>query len=291
MATWMSGRGVRHGWLLAALGGLAGCQGEISVDLTAEPSGDVGIVRVIVGLKGAEFRKEDGTTETLEFRDAESIDLVELQNGDLITLFTDEELPEGVYKGIRLLFDTDPDLHFVVDDNGDRFVLNPVQGNYAAMDFTVEEDETSREALTLTLDIRQSLSYDDGSEEFTLQPVLRSVPTDEASVIAGAAAVNCPSGTSLLEGGAVYLFQGEDVVPDDRDGIGTEPYSTVSLDANLLTGEFSYTLLDLPAGDYTLAVTCRGDEEDPTVNDSLEFAAMTSVQLVEEETLTVDLND
>lgn len=276
--------------MLTAAALLAGCQGEISVDLTTEPAGKADVIQIIVGLKGAEFRKESGDTEAIEFRDTESVDLIELQNGDLITLFTDEELPEGVYIGVRLLFDEDEDLHYVVDDEGE-FPLNLVAGDYAAMDFTVEEDETSRESLTLTLDLRQSLSFDDNAEEYTLKPVLRSVPADEAGVIAGSVDIDCPSGTSLLEGGAVYLFEGEGILPDDRDGIGTEPYATVALDANPVTGEFTYAILDLPAGDYTLAATCRGDEEDPTVNDTLEFAALTNAQLDAEESLTVNLAD
>lgn len=292
MSQWIkewSGRNSRR-LVLAALVLLAGCQGEISVDLTTEPAADASVLQVIVGLKGVEFRKEDGGTETLEFRNTESIDLIEFQNGDLITLFTDEELPEGVYTGIRLLFDEDEDLHYVVDEDGE-FPLNLVAGDYASMDFTVEEDETSRESLTLTLDIRQSLSFDSNAEEYSLQPVLRSVPVDEASIIAGSVDVDCPSGTSLLEGGAVYLFQGKDIVPDDRDGLGIEPYSTVTLDANLVTGAFTYAILDLPAGDYTLAATCRGNEEDPTVDDSLGFLAAISVTLKSEETLTVNLSD
>jgi hypothetical protein len=270
---------------------LAACQGEISVDLTAEPLADVNVTLVVVGLSGVEFRKDDGSTETLEFRDPESVDLVEFQDGDLLTLFTEEELPEGVYTGLRLLFDSDTDLHYVVDDTAEELPLNLVEGEYAAMDFTVEEDETSRESLTLTLDLRQSLSFDDDNDEYYLLPVLRSVPAEEASTLAGTVDVNCPSGTSLLEGGAVYLFQGEDIIPDDRDGIGTEPYATASLEADLVSGEFTYAILDLPEGDYTLAATCRGNEEDPTVNDSLEFAGMTNAQLDAEEALNVDIND
>ncbi len=270
---------------------LMGCQGQVSVDLATEPSGDKSLRNVVADLLGVELAKSDGTTTTLEFRISRSIDLLELQNGNLLTLFTNENLPVGVYTGIRLLFGTNASSNFVTDNIARRFSLLLTTGDYAAMDYTVEDEKSSHESLTLTLDLRQSLSFDTTTGDYTLRPYLRSVSAADASTLAGTVDINCASGTSLLQGGAVYLFQGQDVVPDDRDGSGVEPYATASLSFSSLLGEFTYQLLDLPAGDYTLAATCNGDQEDPTVDTLLDFRGTRNVQVARDKVITLDIQD
>ncbi len=279
-------------WMLAlAAGLLAGCQGDITVDLTTTSGTSADVRQLVTGVLGLEFVKDDGSTETLEFKDSEPVNLIEFQDGDLLTLFTKEELPVGVYTGVRLLFDDDEDTDYLIDGAGAELKVIPTVGEYAAMDYTVEEDKTSNEALTLTLDIRQSLSFDEDANEYTLKPVLRSVRSDEASVIQGSVAVSCPLGTTLLEGGAVYLFQGEGVIPDDRDGGAPDPYATTALMFSALTGEFTYRLLDLPEGDYTISATCNGDQENPVLDDVFSFRGTRNVQLDKEDVLTVNITN
>lgn len=276
------------GLVLIALG-LAGCQGQVSVDLTTEKPADPAIRQVVAGLAGLQFGKSDGSTEDLEFATSESVNFNGFQ-GSLLTLFTDEPLPEGTYTGVRLLFDTDSSGRFVTDSLARSYDLLLVAGDYADFDFVVEKDKSARREITLTLDLRQSLSLDSGTGVFTLTPVLRSVVTEDAAVVAGTVAVTCDAGTSLAQGGAVYLFRGLNVVPDDRGGAGDPPYATGALTFSTLTGQFSYRLLDLPAGDYTLTATCDGTLEDPATNDALVFRGTVNVKAIANDVVSVDLS-
>ena len=57
---------------------LAGCEGTFTNDLATEPPADPEIAEVRVGLLGLEFEASGGGTRTLDFRDAEAVDLLEL---------------------------------------------------------------------------------------------------------------------------------------------------------------------------------------------------------------------
>ncbi len=262
----------------AALGlVLAGCEANLTADLATDPPADPDISGVQVNLLGLEFRRDSGTTRTLEFRNGELVDLLDLQDGDPLRLFTDEELPAGRYTGVRLLFDGDEDQNAVTTGDG-GFPLLLADGDFAAVDFKVVDDETSREKLTLLLDLRQSLSFEETADEYTLTPRLRAVRTDEAARIEGEVAATCPVGTSLATGGAVYLFPGRDVEPDDLDGTGAQPLATTSVVTAGVAG-FRYALRFLPGGNYTLALTCRGNEEVLVDNDDLGFRSGENVQI------------
>ncbi len=58
--------------------------------------------------------------------------------------------------------------------------------------------------------------------------------------------------------------KGSDITPDDIDGSGVEPFATAPVFTATTGGGFFYSLRYLPAGDYTLAVSCSGNDEDPS---------------------------
>jgi hypothetical protein len=269
---------------------LVGCDGgRFSADLATDAPGDPQIARVEVSLLGLEFRKADSTNATLEFNTREIVDLLDLMDGSPLRLFTSETLPDGTYTGVRLLFDAARDAVAVKTD-GNEFPVLLADGAFAVVDFAVDANESSRESLTLTLDLRQSLSFDDVNDEYTLTPVLRSVRTGDSAQIEGDVNVTCPVGTSLEQGGAVYLFVGEDVTPDDLDDAVAEPYATTSIVVDSVGGPFTYALRFLSAGNYTLALTCRGDADDPGADDDLEFLSILHVQINADDIVTRNLN-
>ena len=255
---------------LSALLLLAGCDGRFTADLGTEVPADPQIAQLRVSLLGLEFRKEDGAAATLEFSAGEPLDLLDLSTGEPLRLFTGEQLSSGRYTGVRLLFDEGDD-PTVTTTGGDVFPVVLVDGAFAVVDFTVKDDESSQESLTLTLDLRQSLAFDEVEDEYTLIPHLRAVRSGDAAQIAGGVNVACPAGTSLILGGAVYLFVGTDVTPDDIDGVAPEPYATTAVLPDANSGELAYALRFLAPGDYTLAPTCRGNEDEPDADDDLEF--------------------
>lgn len=268
---------------------LGGCDtATFTADLASESPADSEITGVQLNLLGLEFRRADGTVTSLEFSTGETVDLLDLRDGDPLRLFTDEELPVGQYVGVRLLFDEDQDESVV--QNGDReFPVLLAEGAFATVDFAVEEEERSREALTLMLDLRQSLAFDESDDEYSLTPRLRAVRTDDAARIEGAVTTACPAGTSLSTGGAVYLFSGSDAQVDDLDGIGAEPVATTRVLAAGLGG-FRYALRFLPSGDYTLALTCRGDQDLLGVSDALGFGNVRNASVDDGEVLQRSLD-
>jgi hypothetical protein len=267
---------------------LSGCEARFTADLGTDAPAAPDISSVEANVLGLEFRRDDGSNVTLDFRTGELVDLIDLKDGDPLRLFTNEQLPAGRYIGVRLLFDEDEDRN-TVTAGSDEFPLLLVDGEFAAVDFLVEDEERSQERLTLMLDLRQSLSLDEAREEYTLKPRLRAIRTDDAARIEGTITVACPVGTSLATGGAVYLFTGANVVPDDLDGAGAEPLATTRVvDSNITSP--SYALRFLPAGNYTLALTCRGDEDVLGTDNNLDFRNVTNVQVDAGDVLQRSLN-
>lgn len=266
---------------------LAGCQGSVTADLTTDSPADPQVSNVTVDVKGLEFERSDGTTKKLELTSAQRLELIELDSNDAFRLFTDEALSEGSYTGVRLLLEDDDD-GSVSRSDGTQYPLQTAEGDYAAVDFTVEKDKASRESFALSLDLRRSLRYDSEAREYTLTPQLRVAPASAAGEINGTVDITCPTGTSLESGGAVYLFEGHDVEPDDV-GSGVEPYATTAVMTSLFDSSFRYSLRFLPAGDYTIAVTCNGNDDAPDADDDVKFVRSVNVTLKDSQTLEENL--
>jgi hypothetical protein len=269
---------------------LAGCEGEVTMDLATEAPADPNVSQVVANVRGLEFTTSGGGTKTLEFSDSQQLDFMDYtDDSNVLRLFTNEQLPEGNYTGVRLLFDEDTsDDAFVTLQAGTQFPMNLADGEAAPLSFSVEDRENNSESFTLMFDLRQSLSFDDDNDEYTLTPVLRTVETSEAGRFDGDVSVTCPAGDTLSRG-AVYLFQGEDVTPDDIDGDSIEPFATAPIITATGGGSFFYSLRFLPEGDYTLGVSCVGNDDDPVENNDLEFRNVINVSLDNSENATLDL--
>jgi hypothetical protein len=283
-------RVVRYAMGLFIAVAIAGCEGTVTVDMGTTAAANPAIAQVLVDLEGIELSGSDGT-ETLQFDEPIRMNLAEFVDGNLFRLFTDEQLPDGRYTGVRLLFEEDEedddDVVTVID--GREFALTVAATGPSDVAFTVDEDDSSREAIVLTLDLRQSLSFDDNLDEFTLTPLVRGVRLEDTGQIAGVVRANCPAGSSLVQGGSVYVFSGRDITPDDRDAGGVEPYLTTRVVVDVGNTIPAYTLRYVPEGDYTIALTCDGDEEDAATDDDLRFQEITNVSVRAEETTTQNL--
>ena len=285
---------MRTRWIVAALGlALAGCDNfRFTADLTTDAPSNANITSVDVNLLGLDFRREDGTDRTLEFTNPDVVNLLDLETRDPMRLFTDEDLPAGHYIGVRLLFDSDEDPNQVTTSSGE-FPIALADDAFASVDFTVEQSSGTSsggsKSLSLSLDLRQSLSFDGVAREYTLATHLRVVPTNDAAQVQGNVLVDCTDTGSLDAIGAVYLFSNHDVEPDDLDGFGVEPFATTRVIASG-TGGFQYTLRFLPADDYTLAFTCRGNRDDVSIDDDLDFSRVQNISLSDGRTLQRDID-
>lgn len=280
---------------LGVLALLAGCQGSVTTDLATELPADPNITQVIAFIRGVEFSTSSGSTRTLEFSPSEQLNLISLaSDSGVFRLFTNEDLPEGNYTGVRLLFDENRASDAFVftltagSTTGTKFPLNIAGGDYAPLSFSVDKNKNSSDSFTLLLDLRKSLSFDRSTREYNLIPMLRTVETSVMSRIQGTVSVTCPTGTTLARG-AVYLYQGRDVTPSDIGGSGAQPFATAPVFTSSIGNIFSYALRYLPAGNYTLAVTCEGNDENPTTGENLGFRNAVNVILNDKETLTRNL--
>ncbi len=173
--------------------------------------------------------------------------------------------------------------------SGTQFPLNLADGDSAPLSFSIDDNKNSSDAFTLLLDLRQSLSFDDDNEEYTLTPMMRAVETSEMSRIDGNVSVTCPD--RRLAGTRRGLS-----VPGPATShptTSTAPASSRSpprpCSPATTGGSFFYSLRYLPAGDYTLAVTCSGNDEDPSTDEDLQFRNVVNVSLDDSETITRDL--
>jgi hypothetical protein len=268
---------------------LSGCEGTFTADLSVGAPADPDIAEVRATLRGLEFETSGGGKKTLDFRNGEPVDLMEYLDGSPLRLFTDEPLPEADYTGVRLLFEDGTDVT-VVDSLGGEFDGSIVQGEYADVSFQVQQDESSQESIVLTLDLRRSLAFDEGTDEYTLKPVLVAVDSGKAASVSGAVVLDCSTGNTAQRNGAVYAFSGRNVVPDDVDGAGIEPIASARIESPVGTVTRRYELRYLPPGDYTLAPTCRADEDDSGSSDALEFGPTVNVKLAAGEAAELDLD-
>jgi hypothetical protein len=262
---------------------LASCEGTITTDLVTSAPADPTLQQVVAPFMGIEFERSDGGTERFAFDEAERIDLLTFVNGTPLRILTDEELPEGTYTGVRLLFDADSsDSAYVLDGRGAQRDLTVSNSDYAPVNFAVEEEESSSEEITLTLDLRMSLSVDDRNR-YTLQPKIRSVRTEDAGELEGTVSARCLSaGSTNQTKAAIYLFSGRNVSPDDIDGQGVEPYATTAV---MLDGSgFSYRFPFIDAGSYTATLVCDATGDDPLTDDELTFRGTANVEISEGET-------
>jgi hypothetical protein len=271
---------------------LAGCQGAVTADLAVDAPADPQISSVKVDVTGLEFQRSDGTTQKVEFTAPEPTDLVRVLESNPLRMFTNEALSQGTYSGVRLLLTDNGSKANVFRTDGTQFPLQLADGDYTPIEFTVEKNKSSSASYALSLDLRKSLSYSSDNQQYTLKPAMRSASSAEAAEIDGTVNVTCPLGTSLATGGAVYLFTGSDVEPNDI-GSAVQPYATAAITTASVIGQFtySYTLRFLPAGDYTIAVTCNGNDDSPDTDDDVNFIGTANVTVAATQVLTQDLTN
>jgi Domain of unknown function (DUF4382) len=273
--------------VLAIAAVLVGCEGTVSVDLSTTEPADPQIESVSVELEGIEFQKSGGGTEVFEFDSPQVVDLMDYLGSQDFRLLTDEELDDGNYSGVRLLFgpdENDDEENQVVLTDGSEFPLTVSTTNaFSDVDFTVDKDDSSKDNVQLTLDLRQSLQFDeDDNNGTTLTPAIRAIRTEDAGGVAGNVSASCPANSVL----AIYLFAGKDVTPDDIDGIGVEPYLTTGIGVRGSSTSTGYQFPFLPEGGYTLASTCRADEDTRGTSEELNFENAVSIDVEAEKSTT-----
>lgn len=267
--------------ILAFAALLAACtDGKVGVELSADPAATTGNREIDVTVEAISLQRDDGSEDRIELDEPTPVNLMRY-DALSFTLLDAEALDAGDYTGIRLEFrnadSDDAKDNYVIDGNGNRRALIVNADNtFTPLNLTVKKKGKTY-ALQLRLDLR--LSYSESSSgDRSLTPVLRAVRDTKAAKISGSVKDSLINNSSCKDdratgvGVTVYAFNrlnGTD--PHDYDG--SEPRAVATTPISGSGSSWRYNLSVMPAGDYTLALTCKGNEEDPRVlqTDDIKF--------------------
>jgi len=220
-----------------------------------------------------------------------SINLLDFTNGDSTMLF-EHTLPAGHYSWMRLDVDFDPTQSYIEIDGGmHQLHCTSCQNNGVLLNhsFMIDADQTT--AFTLDFDLRSSITMASGMHY--IRPTVRVVDTAASGAIAGS--VDPTLIASLGSDGtgcAVYVFDGENATLDDiympmggmMSGMHHNPVITAMVDPDTLT----YTAGFMPAGPYTVALTCDAMMDITDIDDTLMFTGATNAPVTAGHTFMVN---
>ena len=248
--------------------------------------------KVVVRFNGIEIKPADGDAISFDFSSPRDIDLLALQGGNAAPLISGESVPAGNYNWVRLKVSAVQDNVFdsYIQIDGVQYELRIPSGNETGLKlvsgFTVAQGGNAN--YTIDFDLRKSVVAPPGQAPvMMLKPALRLVNNIEVGTMTGV--VDSSLIAAECEGeatGAVYVYSGSDVSPDDLDGDAADPLTSgaVTLDEG---GTYRYTIAFLAAGNYTASYSCDTDADDPESDDSLVFVGTQNASITAGATTTV----
>lgn len=230
------------------------------------------------------------------------VDLLQLQGTAYKSIIDDIDIPSGVYTQMRIPISEDS---FVVMQDG-TYPLSVPSGEVKLDGFTAVVNE--QQTFTVEFDLRKSLVNPVGQEEVFLKPRgIRLVDNSQAGSIEGKVDLDvvtqpeCAIKTDYTRGNAVYVFEGHGLDPDslgdDADASATDvefrPVATATVNSGDSTDEMTYGVGYLEAGNYTLALTCLANFDDPEADDGDDFSFLTvkEVSVAANEVVTVNFDN
>lgn len=269
-------------------GGDTASTGTLTVGVTDGPVDSA--EHVYVQFSGVEIHG-DGRTQTFNFQSPKQIDLLALQGNNSVPLLNGETLDAGNYEWIRLAVDAvqDGTMDSYIVVNGAQYELDIPSGSETGLKlvqgFTVPHGGSAD--FTIDFDLRQSVnnaptSQNTSAGEYILKPTLRMVDNTEVGHISGMVDGTLMSDNSCtVDNAAVYVFSGSGASFDDTGS--ANPPLTSSLVAYALSA-YSYEVGFLEAGDYTVALTCEADVDDPATDDPISSVMEADVTVTAEQT-------
>ncbi|MDH3609594.1 MAG: DUF4382 domain-containing protein [Gammaproteobacteria bacterium] len=288
-------------FILTACGGGGGSSsggsgtGQVSFAITDSPVSNA--KNVVVSFNAMELQSANSGKVNFTFDEVQTIDLLQLQGNEFQSLLSEKTVPAGPYQWVRLAVlaekGNDQDSYIIFNDDS-RFSLYVPSGDQSGLKintpFNVEQDGST--FYTIDFDLKKSVNDPQGIPDYRLRPTLRLVKNELVGSISGTIdpalvmAENCAN--SGGEDDAVYVYSGLDIVPDDIDAIDPEPVSTANVKLDPVDGMYKYTAGFLEQGDYTVAFTCQASNDNPEVDDAIEFVMPMNAAVVAGETTPVN---
>ncbi len=272
----------------------------VTLKITDAPVDDAD--EVWVEFSAVTFKSADGEDVIFNLDPAERINLLALQGSESQALLENVEIPAGDYNQIRLAVNAvDVVMDSYITINGSQHELRVPSGSQSGLKlntpFTIAKgtvgmtvaDENS--VYTIDFDLRKSIVYAPG-QGYMLKPVLRLVQNINTGTISGTVAGNLLLDPNCSDNDPhMYVFAGENIIPDDIDGNEPNPVTTALVKYDGETGIYSYEVGFLSAGDYTLALSCSADLDDIENDDNnVMFDATDNVSVVAGENTEHNIN-
>ena len=249
--------------------------------------------QVVVQFTAIELKPRNGSSVVINLASPQSIDLLALQNGETATLLDQHTIAAGEYDWVRLAvnaeFDNVYDSYIVFDNlQHELFVPSGAQtGLKLNQGFTVAEGQTAR--FVIDFDLRKSIVEPVGQPGYFLKPTLRLIDLQQVGALSGEIAeariINLCQGEEL---GAVYVYSGVDVTPDDVDGRDPEPLTSVLVYRDDV--RYRYHVGFLAPGNYTAAYTCDAVNDLPESDQPLVFTTAANVSITANATTTLNFD-
>ena len=248
--------------------------GLLTLGLTDAPVDEVYAVNLQI--TGVSIKPQEGPALNFEFPAPVDVDLLSLRDGNVFNLLDGETVAAGRYNWIELHANADLDGVFdsyvMETETGGMIELRTPSGSTRFVSgFVVTAGQDN--AFTLDWNVRRALTDPEGLDGWHLTSAHRLIDMTEYGSLSGTVAdalVMDPSCTSDAEGNGnvVYVYPGHDAIPDDL-GSAAEPLTSapVSVDDHM-AGAYAYTVPFLDPGQYTLAFTCQGLDDDPDTDES-----------------------
>lgn len=283
--------------VMASLGMLAGCGSDsddsarFSLAITDAPIDEA--TQVVIEFTAIELKPRNGSSVVINLASPQSIDLLALQNGETTTLIDQHTIAAGEYDWVRLAvnaeFDNVYDSYIVFDNlQHELFVPSGAQtGLKLNQGFTVAEGQTAH--FVIDFDLRKSIVEPVGQPGYFLKPTLRLIDLQQVGALSGEIAeariINLCQGEKL---GAVYVYSGVDVTPDDVDGRDPEPLTSVLVYRD--DDRYRYHVGFLAPGNYTAAYTCDAVNDLPESDQPLVFTTAANVSITANATTTLNFD-
>lgn len=246
---------------------------QLSVGVTDAPVDDAENVYVefsgITLIQADDDDSEDDETDdsgdddrvVITFDENQRIDLLAYQQGESYALIEGEDIPSGEYSQMRLMVETDQmNDTVIIFKDGTSHELTVPSGDQTGLKLVSGFTATAGGELDLILDfdLRKGI-VETGNGGYKLKPTIRVIDNAEHGATSGSVAANlCEADDNL----AVYVYEGSVAQPDDL-GSDAEPLATGSVDLTDMTYRVSY----LTPGNYTVALTCDANLDDPEADD------------------------
>jgi hypothetical protein len=245
--------------------------GTLTIGLTDAP---VDLVdKVHVKFSGITLKPQNGPALEFAMKSDEGVDLLTLQDGSVFPMLESETVDAGRYNWIELHVNAEIDEtidSYVMTENGEMIELEVPSGTVRLVSGFVVTAGKNNEVV-LDWDVRKGLTDPVGKDYYTLTPALRLIDMTQYGSLSGTVAdalIMDESCTSDAEGDGnlVYVYKGSDVTADDLGSFG-EPVTTAPVSSNPeKAGAYTYIVHFLDPGEYTVAFTCQGLDDDPATD-------------------------